>query len=213
MSILLIRHHIISVLLCIFILTFSISSESGPPKGLSSKISKIISPSYTLVKFLGSGGESEVFLVKDNQGKLYALKYWSKEKQHDYLRDITPFQNSIKAHKKLSHAPYINHLYKVIGNNILILGYLTGKELSNYLQENIKTSQLRTVINQIMQALTNMSSHEVIGFDTSAENIIITLKSNEPFVTFVDLGAYISVESLYQRNKTYSSLIYTILKK
>jgi|GEM_PF-1998480 len=190
-------------LICLVLITQDSFCNSTNIQKLGYKISSIISPNYTLIKPLGSGGESEVFLIKDRKGKLYALKYWLEEKQHDYLRGITAFQNSIEAHKRLSCASYINTLYEVIEPNILILGYLKGEELRNYLQKNLTISQVKSIANQIIYALTNMSKQGVIGLDTSAENIIVTLSKNDPSVTLIDLSAYISVDNLCQRNKDF----------
>lgn len=189
----------------LFIFPLKSYSELGKLNKLSCKIAKIISPKYTLIKFLGSGGESEVFLVKDDKGKLYAFKYWSEEKQHDYLRGISPFENTIVAHKKLSQAPYINHLFEVIDSNIIILEYIKGQELRDYLNKAIAANKIKEITNQILYALSNMSTRGVIGFDTSAENIMVTNYSNKTHIIFLDLGAYITVDSLYQCNKHFSA--------
>ena len=102
-----------------------VKKESAIPadkEALATDLAKIFAPTYQVVKFLGAGGESEVFLVKDKADKLFAAKYWTPQKTHNHLRGTTPFQNAVDAYKALSQTPHEHlELFLVIGDDLSVL--------------------------------------------------------------------------------------------
>jgi tRNA A-37 threonylcarbamoyl transferase component Bud32 len=67
---------------------------------------------------------------------------------------------------------------------------MSGPELRDYLTVLCTKENLIFIIKQFLEALCKMSKAGFMGFDTSAENIIVRTKDGKPRITLVDTGAY-----------------------
>lgn len=177
------------------------SSESPPEK---EELTHIVHPFYEVIHLLGKGGESNVFLVKDQNGQRFAAKYWQENQDLlHYARGANAFERTVAVYHALQDTPYMNHLVQRLGDRVLILAYLNGTELQDYLNQRLSAPQVKSIIDQILKALTDMSARGVIARDVNPENIIVTDHNGNPRVTFLDPGAYFIVQDLVQANKKY----------
>jgi tRNA A-37 threonylcarbamoyl transferase component Bud32 len=172
---------------------------SSQEKLRAKRVQEIVGSAYEVEGFLGKGGEADVFLGENQAGQKVALKYWTPEKIHRHLRGITPFQNAVAAHRALEDVPHINALLDVFGEQVMVLRYVQGPELRDFLAQPCTKDDLISITKQFLDALCEMFQAGVMGFDTSAENVIVQTKDGKPFLTFIDTGAYL-VKSLIEKN-------------
>ena len=94
---------------------------------------------YTLLKELGRGSFSLVVLAKKfNDQNKYALKFFSKANLISKKSSFSNFVNEIKIVNTLNH-PHVIKLIEILYNQknfIMVLEYLSGGNLNEYLMEN-----------------------------------------------------------------------------
>ena len=190
------------MLLFIFVPCFAGGPEASPvAEGVTKALKKKLGNAYRVEGFLGKGGESDVFLVKDQAGQLLAAKRWKRDQIPVYMRGLHPFEGSIVIYKTLQDAPYMNHLVGVAGDDIMLLSYVEGEDLKDALPLMQDASAVRSIIDQVVDALRDMDKRGIIARDVSAENIRLSWEGKEPRVIFLDPGAYVTVEGLIKANK------------
>lgn len=144
--------------------------------------------SYELVKVLGRGGSSVVFLAKDKRlERLVALKvipYSLPETDDTILR----FQREAKAASAISH-PNVAHIYefsKAEDMFYIAMEYINGKTLRELIKENLvdSLSALNIAI-QISKALMFTHRAGFIHRDIKPENIMVT---EDNMIKVLDFG-------------------------
>jgi len=92
----------------------------------------------------------------------------------------------------------------------MILEYLSGKTLDEYIKLPLTKEQIIDIAQQIMQAQKDMRNCNIIPWDFTLDNIMITNADNK--VKLLDPAAYLDVDELIKINKqSYSSKDFNIL--
>ena len=142
---------------------------------------------YILDKSLGKGSFGEVFLTKkENCSKLYATKKipLTHLKNKEFEKYIN---NEIKIMKKLDHENVIKlyDFYQTSNNLYLIMDYINGGSLSEYLAEyKLKKGSafpqkiIQYFVKQIVQGLIYIHSKNIIHRDIKLDNILINFPAN-----------------------------------
>eukprot|EP00741_Cyanophora_paradoxa_P016426 tig00020912_g15861.t1 len=138
---------------------------------------------YLLLKLLGRGGFSQVFLAYDLKElrhvacKIHELaQHWSEEKKHNYIKHATREYN---IHRSLCH-PRVVQLFDVfeIDNNSFctVLEHCDGGDLDLYLknQKTLPEREARCIIHQVFSGLKYLNSQKkkIIHYDLKPGNIL-----------------------------------------
>lgn len=143
---------------------------------------------YEVIKALGCGGMGEVFLVRDmHLGRLLAAKRVTKEQS-----DSTCFKKEAEFLKELEHPmlPAVYDFFEEGGSYYLIMEYVEGITLENYLKKNKRPDTEQAVkwvaeLTEVLGYLHNQKPPIVYG-DLKPENIMIKSTGE---VKLIDLGA------------------------
>lgn len=155
--------------------------------------------SFELCSKLGEGTFGTVRLGKNIQtGEEVAVKILEKVKILQ-LEDKTRVEREIKILKCLRHANIV-HLYNVIQTEssiYLIMEYVKGKELFDYIIENKRLSELEACkfYQQIISGVEYLHKLEIVHRDLKPENLLLDEKTKD--LKIVDFG----LSNLYSSDK------------
>ena len=163
-------------------------------KELELSFSQTISPvesnkrigKYSVIKLLGSGAMGSVYLVKDDDGKNFALKTMLPAVAETKV-GLKRFQQEVNAMKMLRHANIIK-IFEIgqQGNtHYFTMEYIEGKPLSDYVQDKMSAKKIAYIIEKVARALDYAHSKNIIHRDIKPANIMIS-KSGEPII--MDFG-------------------------
>lgn len=155
----------------------------------------LISKKYEFVKNIGSGFFGDVYLFKKKD-----IFYACKIEEYLFVENIDEFITRKNNEYKLLKTVGINNIgpkiynnyYIIINNklyNILIMEYIDGKTLADYLQtetytEN-KINKIKKLINKKIDKLHKLN---IIHADLHLNNIMIIEKNNKINIFIIDLG-------------------------
>ena len=189
---------------------------------------------YTFQKLIGKGSFGEVYLAKkQNSDKLYAIKMIDKKLADTKMRRY--FEYEIKILKMLNH-PNIVKLEKLkisLHNYYIIMEYVNGGELSNYLKRyKLKYGKafpeeiVQYLMKQIVDALVYIHDKNIIHRDLKLENIMVSFDSEKDKeelnmmkakIKIIDFGfAIILLSDDYLTNTAVGTMLYmdpTILEE
>ncbi len=145
---------------------------------------------YKLIKVIGVGGMSTVYLGKDiHSGSLAALKVLKKAytQDEDHLKRF--FSREIKTTKSLNH----KNIVKLLGHgkkgdtHFLIYEYIEGLSLDRYLAEHKKLplKKIENIMLQVLAALSHAHSKDIVHRDIKPQNILVT---SDEIVKITDFG-------------------------
>eukprot|EP01080_Neovahlkampfia_damariscottae_P003116 gene3116-5286_t len=150
---------------------------------------------YEIVKKIGSGGQSLVFLVKEKiTGKTYALKKFNERP----LEDINEDFQEIRSYVKISHPNIVNAVDFFIEfldsssacQMNLVMDFCDGGDLSTLIKKSkvdaLPTEIVKNIINQLVDAIKFIHSKNIIHRDLKPQNIFIMKNSYN--VKLGDLG-------------------------
>ena len=135
---------------------------------------------YTILKDIGTGTFATVYLVEDRQGVKYALK-----RLHPMLKgspsSIKMLQREVRINKKLfsRHIVQIQEYqeYKTDEDiaHCLIMEYIDGVDLGQYIKQKGKVSPEETIILawQICQGLMKAHEKNIFHLDLKPQNVIV----------------------------------------
>lgn len=139
---------------------------------------RIIAGRYTMGAMIGEGGMSRVYKAHDmNTGKPVAVKVLREEYKEDEVF-VRRFEREAQAASRMSH-PNIANLLDVgreeDGMHYLVIEYVQGKTLKQYIQENgaIRPEMAAQVIIRVLAALSHAHQNGVIHRDIKPQNILI----------------------------------------
>lgn len=136
-----------------------------------------IADKYDVVGFLGKGGFSTVFKLKDKiLGRFCALKILSKELLAE-PEMVERFKNEARLYAKLEH-PNIVQVYDVgFYNNVayILMRYIDGIDLKDYIKQNapLPLDKVISVSRDIASVLGYMHSKGIVHRDIKPANIMI----------------------------------------
>lgn len=160
---------------------------------------------YTILKLIGTGGMSSVFLVnkKNKPGELYALKYRIQDNNNNnYIR----FKREIELLQKISspNVPKIFDYHIDEKEQYFVMEYVNGKSLRSMIEENgfLNSRLAVSFAKQIAAGIGELHSNGIVHRDIKSSNILI---SDKLTVKIIDLGISMSCEHNNQRlTKTHS---------
>jgi sulfatase modifying factor 1 len=132
---------------------------------------------YTVIRLLGKGGMSEVYLVEDNLGRRYALKVLSARLTGDYsFRERFKTEARIMASLNHPNIVGLHSYFEEQGNYCLAMDYLEGGSLKDLIRRTgpLPESQALEIFWQIAQALAHAHSQGIIHRDVKPSNILIS---------------------------------------
>ena len=147
---------------------------------------------YEIQKEIGVGRNSHVNLgIQKCTGKLVTIKIIKKKdeskKEEELVRneiDILRFCH----HKNIVH---LIDYFETLDSIIIILNYIEGNTLGEYLKENnfnLKESKAANIVLQIGNGLKYLHSFGIVHRDLKPDNIMITQKDSEIRVKIMDFG-------------------------
>ncbi|MEO0347852.1 MAG: hypothetical protein AAF153_00695, partial [Pseudomonadota bacterium] len=163
-------------------------------------------PHYEIIKKLGQGGKTTIYLITDENGKLYAAKYWDLNKELDHLRFGDYFDHATNIYHRLAGNKYVNQLQEVIGHNIMIIDYIDGKQLATVLSQPLNQEQIVSLIDQYVAAMNSIYELNIIPWDADLENIMVSRQKTlkQPWdnlnLTVIDPTRYLSIDELVSIN-------------
>ena len=143
---------------------------------------------YKIKEFIASGGMSNVYLAIDlSCGKEVAIKILKKSYTNDNEYIEKYFNREIKITKSLNHPNIIKLLDygKHAGNYYLVYEYVSGTTLSKYISRNKPSiSQIETIAESILNALSYAHSRGIIHRDVKPQNILLSSKGEIKITDF-----------------------------
>ncbi|KAK8814353.1 hypothetical protein WA158_008215 [Blastocystis sp. Blastoise] len=143
----------------------------------------IIQDRYILIRLLGKGGFSEVWLAYDlMEFREVAIKFhqlntsWSVEKKSDFVKHALR-ETDIQIRLRHDHVVRLYDSIHIDDNTLAtVLEYCSGPDLDQYLKQYsiLKESEARSIIIQLLSALRYMHSQptRVIHYDLKPANIL-----------------------------------------
>ena len=147
---------------------------------------------YTLLKELGRGSFSLVVLAKKfNDQNKYALKFFSKANLISKKSSFSNFVNEIKIVNTLNH-PHVIKLNEILYNQknfIMVLEYLSGGNLNDYLMENRPSeTEIKSFSREFAKTMEYIHSKNIIHRDLKPENIVLSSLNDINSFKIIDFG-------------------------
>ncbi|MCB5224614.1 MAG: bifunctional serine/threonine-protein kinase/formylglycine-generating enzyme family protein, partial [Candidatus Cloacimonadaceae bacterium] len=142
---------------------------------------------FTIVKQIGAGGMSEVYLVKDNLGRPFALKTMSRRLSFDpSFRQR--FEQEAKIMATLNHPNIVQmHSYfEAEGRFCLAMEYVEGGSLKDLSRKigPIPEKRALNILKQIAEALSYAHGKGIIHRDIKPSNILLDADDNVKVMDF-----------------------------
>lgn len=174
-------------------------------------IGKRISDRYKIIKLIGGGGMSNVYLAHDmilNRDvaiKILRYDFTTEEEMH------RRFQREALSATSLTH-PNIVSIYDVgeDGNmHYIVMEYIEGKTLKQYIQEFSPLSPARSVyiMKQLTSAIAHAHENGIIHRDIKPQNILMDLEGNVKITDF-GIATTLSATSYTQTNSVMGTVHY-----
>jgi calcium-dependent protein kinase len=146
---------------------------------------------YKIVKKLGSGAFSEVFLVQNRiTNNFECVKIIERSSLSSF--EDEDIMNEIKTLSEMDHPNImkIKGYYQTANHLYIISEYLSGGELFDRIIEchNFSESQAAKLIEQILSAVSYLHKHNVIHRDLKPENIVFETKEKDSLIKIIDFG-------------------------
>lgn len=142
---------------------------------------KIINNKYRIIKKIGEGGMSVVYLAEDitNEKNKFAVKFLKNKNLSGRIEDIIRFRNEADIVMKLDH-PNILKLYEIgeyEDQHCIIMEYIDGGSLHELLKEGHSYNEAGSIeiISQVCKALEQVHNANVIHRDIKPWNIMMTI--------------------------------------
>jgi len=144
---------------------------------------------------IGMGKESEIYIAKDKEGNLLAVKFYKigrisfqkvakvrsylTDERNWMIRSMVAAEREFKALKDLiNHTPYVP---KVRGwsKHAVVIDYIEGIELYRYKDARDPESILKRILHALRAAFINLG---VIHGDLSEYNVLVEVKEEIPYI-------------------------------
>jgi len=151
--------------------------KSGPQQRLHSE--------YQVVRLLGKGKGTMVWLAKDKRGKEVVLKQIDNR-----ATDHRLIAAEVEAGRRLRHPGIVklNTSFQDETHTTLVLECATGKDLYAFLEEKdfapMKESEAKKVFKQLVMAVLHAHEHGVVHRDIKLENIMIDPRMRAKIIDF-----------------------------
>jgi len=154
--------------------------------------------SYSIIKELGSGGMGKVYLAKDEEGNLVALKMMS-NRYTCYAEYRELFQSEVNALWKMNHPSVVRIVGQPYsdpeGNLYLPMEYIDGTNVSTIIRQNgpYSETEARRLMCDLLSAVSYVHARGCIHRDIKPSNVMIRRDGSVCLIDFgVAKDAYIS---------------------
>ncbi|OYT49154.1 MAG: serine/threonine protein kinase [Desulfurococcales archaeon ex4484_42] len=156
---------------------------------------------------IGMGKESEIYIAKDKEGNLLAVKFYKigrisfqkvarvrsylTDERNWMIRSMVAAEREFKALKDLiNHTPYVP---KVRGwsKHAVVIDYIEGIELYRYKNARDPESILKRILHALRAAFINLG---IIHGDLSEYNVLVEVKEEIPYI--IDWPQYLYKDNL-----------------
>jgi serine/threonine protein kinase len=133
--------------------------------------------SYDIVRFLGSGGFSVAFLVRDRPtGEEYACKVVSRKLLSD-THLFSRFEQEIRLLEQLCH-PNIVHVFEVVFEPdiiFVVMEYCPGGDLCKFIEKfgRLDEASARAIFRQLLDAMIYLHDRQIAHRDIKPDNILL----------------------------------------
>lgn len=150
-----------------------------------------LSSDYKIVKKLGAGAFSEVFLIQNRiTSKFECAKIIEKSSLNSF--EDEDIMNEIKTLAAMDHPNImkIKGYYQTANHLYIVSEYLSGGELFDRIIEvhNFNENQAAKLIEQILSAVSYLHKHSIIHRDLKPENIVFESKDKDSLLKIIDFG-------------------------
>jgi serine/threonine protein kinase len=162
---------------------------------------------YTIVRKIGGGGFSMVYLARDDANNAVAIKEYlpgalvlrtegsvvveasSEENRNIFRHGMKCFFEEGRALAKINHANVIRvvNFFRANDTVYMVMRYERGKTLQQHIQAhrgNIRESFIRRVFAQLMTGLREVHTHKLLHLDIKPSNIYIRLDGSPVLIDF-----------------------------
>jgi len=162
---------------------------------------------YTIVRKIGGGGFSMVYLARDEANQPVAIKEYlpgalvlrtegsvivqanSDENSNIFLHGMKCFFEEGRALAKINHPNVIRvaNFFRANETVYLVMRYERGKTLQQHIQANrgnIRESFIRRVFVQLLNGLRDVHTHKLLHLDIKPSNIYIRLDGSPVLIDF-----------------------------
>lgn len=156
----------------------------------------ILDNRYEIIKVLGRGGMSTVYLTRDKR----LNKHWAVKEVKNSFRDQMDLSAEPNILKQLNHIgiPKIIDIFNENDNLYIVEDYIEGNNLEQYIKMNndVSSNTILTIVSKLCKILEYLHSLNppIIYRDLKPQNIII---SKDKQVTLVDFG----ISRIYKTNQ------------
>ena len=144
---------------------------------MSIESNQLLSKRYRIIRQIGSGGMSYVYLAIDEQTSREVAIKMLKDELHDDQEFVSRFQTEARAASSLDHP----NIVKVLGvgqeggKRYMVQEYISGETLKQHIQERgrIRWEEAVPLIMQIASGLEHAHTHGVVHRDIKPHNILM----------------------------------------
>jgi len=164
---------------------------------------------------VGMGKESEIYIAKDNEGNLLAVKFYKigrvsfqkvarvrsylTDEPNWMIRSIVAAEREFKALRDLMNfTPYVPKV-RAWSKHAVVINYIEGIELYRYKEAINPLSILKRILHAIRAAFINIG---IIHGDLSEYNVIVEVKDNDEIPYIIDWPQY-----LYRDDPNYEAYL------
>ncbi len=157
---------------------------------MSEEIGNFADGRYTVIRKLGSGFSSEVFLAIDesNDAKV-AIKLADSRTASD-SNLVRRFEQEILLLERFKHRNLVKHLNHGFqdGKPFLVMEFVEGLTLNDWLKVNKSSKDIANLLLQLLEALKYIHSNGVVHRDLKPANIIVIETMNGNHLKIIDFG-------------------------
>ncbi len=177
------------------------------PRNATSEGTLILKDRYEVVRELGRGGMSVVYLARDRQllAKLVVIKVLLEEtKQDPWIRQ--KFQQEMEALARIDHPGVVGVLDTGTtpeGNQFLVMQYIEGSTLRSVIEPGgMNFARAAGLIRQVGLALAAAHEKGVWHRDLKPENVMLQRQGGEDHIRLIDFGIAGIQNSQFSGEKT-----------
>lgn len=159
------------------------SEEGSTVSGVNAENFPDLGPEFELLELLGQGGMGQVFKVRNkSDGSILAIKVLKSELADD-KEALKRFAQEINAVSNLTHENLIavhSQGITASGAPFLVMDYVDGTDLAEYLKENsgISDSDAVQIFYELVKALEAAHAGGILHRDLKPSNVMLTVTSD-----------------------------------